>query len=271
MAGIKDSRVVKAMLSDRVWQLMAANLLVFIALHVSVLLGAGDEQIAMAVALPALPEAFIRVPWTLATYMFAQWDFFHLLFNMLWLWSFGMMLTRMGESGMRVVKAYIAGGLVAGALWVALGALHGGGGILVGSSGAVLAVIGAAGVILGRRRVQMMLFGVVQVRWLAAGVVVLCLLFDSASGSAATVAVHGAGALAGALYAVVAMRRNLRPVRKTPPAPSWSAVRRPARRGLDATEQANLDALLLKVRNGGYSALSAAEKKQLFDLSSKIK
>ena len=269
MAGTENAWL-RAVRTDRVWQLMLANLLVFLAMHALAFAGVGEHVLVRVFTLPANPLAFITAPWTLVLYMFAQWDFFHLVFNMLWLWTFGLVMTRLGVSGLRMLMAYLAGGLTAGVVWVALGALGLAHGVLLGSSAAVMGVIACGGVLLGSTRVQLMFFGNVQVRWMAVVVIVLCLLADGAQQSWATVVTHACGALAGALYAFVLKGRRPK-IRATSPKGSYTPIRRPARRGLDATEQARLDDLLLKVKSHGYAALSPAEKKTLFQLSSKIK
>lgn len=280
MAGT-DNRWLTALRTDRVWQVMAANLAVFVLVHLFEWTGHGG-WIAWLV-LPARPLDWIVCPWTAVTYMFTQWDFFHLVFNMLWLWTFGLMLTRTGLRSARVAMVYLAGGLGGALLWLILGATGAAYGVLVGSSAAVFAVIAFAGAILGRMPVQMMFLGNVQVRWLALAVIALCLLSDWSVGGWQMALTHLAGACAGVLYAM-ALRRGLfnrtrskktswstRSNRSNRPDPGYSQVRQQARRGLDATEQARLDAILLKVKKGGYAALTADEKALLFNLSSKIK
>ena len=72
----------RALRTDRVWQLMMLNLVVFVALHVLAWCGVADTALAAATALPAQPVAALTHAWTAVTYMFTQWDFFHLVFNM---------------------------------------------------------------------------------------------------------------------------------------------------------------------------------------------
>ncbi len=48
-----------------------------------------DNWILHYFALPANPEDLISRPWTVVTYMFLHIDFWHILFNMLWLFWFG--------------------------------------------------------------------------------------------------------------------------------------------------------------------------------------
>lgn len=272
MAGTdRENRWMQAIRTDRVWQLMIVNLAVFIVLHALAFFGVSMSTVATLCVLPSLPDHFVRCPWTLLTYMFSQWDVFQLIFNMLWLWTFGLILTRMDEEQRRTVKAYVIGGLTAAVVWLALGAVDVENGGLVGSSAAVLSVIGYGGVKLGRCSVQLMLFGNCQVRWMALVIIALCLLTDAGAQSATTVAVHASGAIAGALYAL-AVKHGVGRARGYSRKPAgYARQRRPYTRGLDATEQAQLDALLDKVKRGGYAALAPAEKTLLYQLSQKIR
>ena len=49
-------------------------------------------RILMFIELPADPLAFIKQPWTLVTYFFTHLSFFHILFNMLFLYWFGKLI-----------------------------------------------------------------------------------------------------------------------------------------------------------------------------------
>ena len=251
---VTDNAWLRALRTDRIWQLMAVNLLVFLGLHIASWCGVSDAALASAVALPADFASAVTHPWTVVVYMFVQYDFFHFIFNMMWLWTFGMLMMRLMVSGRTILTAYFAGGLAAAAVWLALGAMGLARDVLLGSSAAVLSVIAAGGVILGRTRVELMLFGSVQVRWLALAIIGLCILTDGTVQGAATVAVHATGVAAGALTGVPALRLS----------------RRRASHVSDADDQRTLDALLDKVHKGGYGALSAAERNKLFTISSRL-
>ncbi len=74
-------------------------------------------------------------PWTIVTYMFVHADFFHLFFNMLFLFFFGVPLEeRWG--GREFIKYYVICGL-GGALFTVLF----GGGTIVGASGAIYGIL----------------------------------------------------------------------------------------------------------------------------------
>ena len=255
----------RALRTDRVWQLMMLNLAVFVALHVLAWCGVADTALAAATALPVRPVAALTHAWTAVTYMFTQWDFFHLVFNMMWLWLFGLMMTRLMTPGRQSGVASVVGGLVGAAVWVICGAFFHAQGILLGSSAAVLAVVAYGGITLGRTRIPLVLFGAPQVRWLALVVIILCLLTDGTTQGIPTLAVHCSGAIAGVLLGLWQRRRAIRPLRR-----AAAAKEPPFKAEFTADDEAALDAILDKVRTGGYGALSPAEKKRLFSLSSRI-
>lgn len=251
-----DKTWLRVIRTDRVWQLMIVNLLVFLGVRIALWCGVAQETLVNSLTLSADFSAVITHPWTLIAYMFTQYDVFHFTFNMMWLWIFGIMIMRFMVAGRTIIASYLIGGLFAAVVWITLGATGVAQGVLMGSSAAVLAVMASAGVILWRRRVEMMFFGEVQVRWLALGVIILCMLTDGTVQGAATVAVHMAGVVAGVLIAVWNNLR-IRLVRKRYEA-------------LGSDDQAELDALLKKVHNGGYGALSSHEKQRLFAISSRL-
>lgn len=259
------------------WGLMAANLLVFLGVNIAVWCGVSAADVAHVTALPAWPAAVLTAPWTLLTYMFTQWDFMHLLSNMLWLWLFGMMAVRLGITGRQILAAYLTGGLVAGVVFVAAGALgFTGMMILIGSSSSVLSIVAMTGIMRGRYKVQLMLLGEMEVRWLSLVVIVLVMLTSSALQDAGVVAAHAAGALTGVLMAVYYMRRGASAYDRLyygrqNERPRGSAYGPYPRRGLTPAEQAELDRLLDDVRRHGYAGISPAQRSRLFELSSHIK
>lgn len=259
------------------WGLMAANLLVFLGVNIAVWCGVSAADVAHVTALPAWPAAVLTAPWTLLTYMFTQWDFMHLLSNMLWLWLFGMMAVRLGITARQILAAYLTGGLVAGVVFVAAGALgFTGMMILIGSSSSVLSIVAMTGIMRGRYKVQLMLLGEMEVRWLSLVVIVLVMLTSSALQDAGVVAAHAAGALTGVLMAVYYMRRGASAYDRLyygrqNERPRGSAYGPYPRRGLTPAEQAELDRLLDDVRRHGYAGISPAQRSRLFELSSHIK
>lgn len=70
------------------------------------------------IGVPADVEYLLSRPWTLFTYMFTQFEFLHLLFNMLWLYWFGnIFLNYFTER--KLTGVYILGGLTGALLYIA--------------------------------------------------------------------------------------------------------------------------------------------------------
>lgn len=85
------------------------------------LLGKGEEfypTLLEWIGVPADPEYLLSRPWTIFTYMFTQFDFLHLLFNMLWLYWFGSFFLNYFTER-KLTGVYLLGGLFGGLLYIA--------------------------------------------------------------------------------------------------------------------------------------------------------
>ena len=71
-----------------------------------------------ALALPASLDNLLVKPWSILTYMFMHADFFHILFNMLWLYWFGKLFL-IFFSSKHLRGLYILGGLLGGLFYIA--------------------------------------------------------------------------------------------------------------------------------------------------------
>ncbi len=228
------------------------------------------------VELPSSPAVFMTRPWTLVTYMFAQYDLLHVVFNMLWLYWFGTMFT-MTASSRRLLTLYLCGGL-AGAVLFMLGYMvlpmfHSSYGSLIGSSASVIAVVTAVAILMPHFKMHLLLIGSVSVKWIAIVTIVLVLVGVTGSNAGGEIA-HIGGGIARVLCGLwikrghgLSFRRPSR--RQTPPeAPSPSLS---SDAGLSANERAELDAILDKIKKSGYTSLTSSERDRLFSVSRKIK
>ena len=75
-------------------------------------------QLLEWIGVPADPEYLLSRPWTIFTYMFTQFDFLHLLFNMLWLYWFGSFFLNYFTER-KLTGVYLLGGLFGGLLYIA--------------------------------------------------------------------------------------------------------------------------------------------------------
>lgn len=196
--------------------------------------------------------------WSPVTYMFTHSEVMHCLFNMLWLYWFGMLWLKF-SSARRLLYLYLAGGL-GGAVTFTLVTLlsHSSAALcLEGASGAVMGIVTATAIMVPNFKMNLMFLGNVKLKWIALATIVLFALGGSGQGIDATWA-HLGGAVGGALYALWLKYMHNRP-------------RITARDHLtDADARAELDMLLDKVRTSGYASLTDNERRRLLQLSHRV-
>lgn len=258
---------------------------------------------------PSSLQELAQQPWSIFTYMFAQYDILHILFNMLWLYGFGRLFLEF-NSQKQLLALYIYGGLL-GAILFMLGynllpVFNGIDGWLIGSSASAIAIVIATAVLNPNYKVGLLFIGQISLKWIAIVSVVIFILGLSGENSGGHMA-HVGGVLAGVLYGVM-MNRGIditKPFNNTldwvanlfasikdfklpkrapkPKAKKWEQGKNnpnPSQNNSDKSsqkataspeDQAELDRILDKIKKSGYTALSADEKKRLFDVSSRIK
>ncbi|MBW6460959.1 MAG: rhomboid family intramembrane serine protease, partial [Bacteroidales bacterium] len=156
---------------------IAIWLLIAVARVLSFLFNIPDSAVGDAIAgylaLPAKMDALLSRPWTLATYMFLHIDFFHILFNMLWLYWFGRIFQEFLRSR-QLLFAYIAGGLSGGLLFIFFYNIFPvfertiDQSVALGASASVMAIVTAIAVYVPGYAVNMFLFGRVRIIYIAA-------------------------------------------------------------------------------------------------------
>ena len=166
--------------------------------------------------------------WTVVTYAFVHFGFWHILFNMYNLWIFGP----------RVEQLWSPGRFVAFYLWCALGGvmghlMFGGGGVLMGASASVMGVMLAYA--MHWPDDELLLFGVLplKVKWLVAILVVANVIqgvgsftMSGASGSSVAYTAHLGGLAFAWFYlrtpsaqSLDRLRQRISPVADTPDEP----------------------------------------------------
>lgn len=273
-------------------QLLVINVLVFVVLLVlGAVLQFSDAGGAYLVllrqlALPSDLGELLRHPWTLLTYAFTHEGFFHILFNMLNLYWFGM-LVREYLGDRRLVSIYVLGALAGAVLFLLsynlLPKLQIHPATMVGASAAVTAIILAAATLLPDYTFMLFLLGPVRIKYIAAAVVLISIAGINSANPGGQIA-HLGGALLGFIYVrqlqrgrdlgrpVVAVgewingllhgRSRLRVSHRSPQeAPS-------GKRGpLAQPAQEEIDRILEKISRSGYESLSKEEKQKLFKAS----
>ncbi|KAA6319576.1 hypothetical protein EZS27_030549 [termite gut metagenome] len=151
-----------------------------------------------------LPASFLRFsgrPWSLFSYTFMHADFLHLLFNMLWLYWFGMLFLAF-FSAKHLRGLYIVGGIFGGLLYMLCYNMFPyfrsqmEYSSIVGASASVLAVVIAVAYRKPDYSIRLLFFGNIRLKYIALVVVLSDLLFIT-SGNAGGHIAHLGGAFAG--------------------------------------------------------------------------
>ncbi|PST84175.1 rhomboid family intramembrane serine protease [Pedobacter yulinensis] len=234
-----------------------------------------DRLVATYLALPAPFSLFPQRFYTLITSMFVHAGFFHVLFNMLWLYWMGrIFLDFLNNRQFHFV--YWAGGIAGGILFllafnfIPFFASNTELAILLGASGAVMAIVVATATLVPDFTIRLLFFGDVKLKYLALVYIVLDLIGIASANAGGSIA-HLGGALLGFLYIkslksgndwsrLFKRKPKLRVVKNSQPKTAAAAQARHAER----VRQEEIDAILDKILKSGYDKLSKEEKDTLF-------
>lgn len=259
------------------WLLTATvgiSLLLWVAGAVCHLAGQSDAWISNWLALSADPIRALTRPWTLITYIVTHLNPLHLLFNSLWLYWFGLMISDIGRDR-SMLWLFLGGGVVGGLLYLLTAVLSGynPGAFLTGDSAAVLSVMTAVAILIPNRSLRLFLLGEIKVKWIAIICIVITLIGANGSGVPPQAAHFGgiAFGLALALHYKGTLRISFPRNKKKSVAPRRHNVKATLR-AIDKSlnDEERLDALLDKIRVSGYDSLSNREKTELNHISSRL-
>lgn len=251
------------------------------------------ETILKWFAVPADPVKLLTRPWTILSYMFLHYDFWHILFNMLWLYWFGrIFLEYMSEK--QLLGVYLLGGLAGAALYIiSFNVFPKFEGvylrsIALGSSASVMAIVIAISVYVPNYKIHLLLLGPVKIIYIAIASVVLDILMIRSGNSGGHLA-HLGGAFLGYYY-IQRLRKgkdlshfllklpklNLSFFEKRNQRTKFRNVYTNPRPMTDEEYNANkmdyqkkIDSILDKISKSGYDSLSKEEKELLFKSSNK--
>lgn len=242
-------------------------------------------QLTSWFVLPDDFSEFILQPWAFVTYSFLHFGFFHILFNMIWLYMFGRIVLNL-FSEKRLLTIYLLGAISGGLLYVfcynVFPIFENSRSYLIGASGAVTAIMVFMAAYAPNTQLRIFTFNI-KLWQIAAFFIILDLVRLPSSGNAGGLLAHLGGAMFGYLYARQLARgkdigkgferimdwvADLFKTRKQKP---FKKVHRSAKRSaasmskMDKTEnQKKVDAILDKISKSGYESLSKAEKDFLF-------
>lgn len=251
------------------------------------------EQLVLGyLALPADPGMILKKPWTIISYMFLHYDFFHILFNMLWLYWFGKIFLEY-LNPKKMISVYLIGGLAGGLVYVLAFNVFPAfeesvpQSVALGASAAVLAIVMAIAFYVPDYTLYLMFIGPVKLKYIALATVLIDIL-SIRSGNAGGHLAHLGGALFGFLYAwqlrrgkdmtkgfsrfmdslfnLFKPRPKMKVEYKRPESKVETDMEYNARR---AAEQQTIDQILDKIARSGYEGLTKQEKDILFKSSKK--
>lgn len=266
--------------------LIAINVVVFIVQAVLGSISAGERPlnyyISQYLAFDPSPGVAFTQPWRFVTYLFLHGSGFHLLFNMLWLWWMGRSVEE--SVGPRTFSVLYFGSGIGGAFFhIALSSLYGTS-FVIGASGAVFGIMVAFAYLYPRVPIMLLLLPPIEARFVVAGLIALDVLFLGSGDNVARL-VHLGGAGIGFLlirahYQGTDLSRFVRPIERLWNPELQRTTRKKKRKNkkmysvsdveiLEESELSDLDGILDKISKKGYDALTAEEKKKLFELSKK--
>jgi membrane associated rhomboid family serine protease len=275
-------------------KLIYINIAVFIFMTLSAVFGfllrnpeIPDKTIEL-LSVPSSLSALILRPWTVFTYMFVHKDIWHIIFNMLWLYWFGIIFLEYLDQR-KLVAVYIIGGLSGAVLYIVSFNIFPAfadvvnESVAIGASASVMAIVIAIAAYVPDYVVNLFLFGRVKIKYIALAIFLLTSVMDFSVNSGGKLA-HIGGALFGYLYSLnlrrgMDMGRGLnklidnvvtlfRPGKKLKvthkrPANEYDYNR------MKNEYQAQINAILDKISKGGYDSLTREEKELLFKESQK--
>ncbi|TYP72850.1 rhomboid family protein [Aquimarina intermedia] len=272
-------------------KLIVINVLLFLlATLVSWVIKSNPGALMQWFVLPIQLEELVIQPWSLLTYSFLHFDFWHIFWNMLVLYWFGKIVLNLFDEK-RFLTIYLLGAISGGVLFVAaynlFPVLQGSMAYLIGASAAVRAIMIFIAAYTPNTEVRIIFFNV-KLWHIGVFVVLSDLIQLPNSGNAGGLIAHMGGALFGYIYALQLQKGNdigagferfmdtlttffsfkkkspLKTVYKA------SAKKQPKKPSSNAKtvqknkDQAQIDAILDKISKSGYESLTKKEKDFLF-------
>lgn len=295
MASFRDELRHSFRSGDTLNILLLINVIVFLIIHILdavlklfLVEGFGSVTLVNFFSVPASLSKLAVEPWTLVTYQFLHFGFFHILFNLLWLFWMGRIFTEyLGTK--KLLSTYILGGIAGALLFIAaynVFPLFRGEVIsaqALGASASVLAIAIAIAAYIPDYTVHLILIGPVRLKYIALVTILLDLISISGSNAGGHIA-HLGGALYGYVFAMNLKKgkniaawfdrladriRNLlsgkkmKVVKKARPLSDEEYMHN------KKVSQERIDIILDKISRSGYGSLTSEERDILFNYSNK--
>jgi membrane associated rhomboid family serine protease len=236
-------------------------------------------------------------PWQLITYQFMHGGFYHIFFNMLMLWMFGMEIENIWGSK-KFLTYYLICGIAAGLSQLFIAPLFSTPAPTIGASGAIFGVMIAFAMMFPDRYIFLWFLLPIKAKYLIGFLFVLEIFWIGNAGSDVAHLAHLGGAIAGFLYIMldkstyVPLKSSFRSFSSgrgfSSSGNPFSGLSEKFKRKSQNIEEAKyydinhdkdddvevsqeeIDRILDKISESGYQKLSEREKKILFDASKKM-
>ena len=274
----KDNGLIKIILINIIVFVSMSMIEVFFTLSG---LGAISSGILNKLMLPADLKKFILQPWSLITYFFLHMNFMHILWNMLFLYWFGKIVNdNIGNNA--VISLYVLGGIIGGLFYMALYNIipfysdRISDSLMLGASAGVFSIVVGSATLLPNYTFYLLLLGPVRIKYIALFYVLLSFLDVTGNNAGGEIA-HLGGAFIGYLYIRqlqngINMGEGIIKILnyfnkdKSKKYETKSSIIKDENEDISQDE---IDKILDKISDSGYSSLSNKEKEKLFNASKK--
>ena len=227
--------------------------------------------------LPASLGTFILQPWSIITYFFLHMSFMHILWNMLFLYWFGKIIyDNIGNNAL--ISLYVLGGIIGGLFYMAIYNIipyyadRVSESLMLGASAGVFSVVVGSATLMPNYTFHLLLIGPVRIKYIALFYVLLS-FFDVAGTNAGGEIAHLGGAFIGYIFirqlqnginigeGIINFLNLFNEKKKE--------KKNKFQKESDETTQDEVDKILDKISESGYSSLTSKEKERLFNASKK--
>ena len=274
----KDNGLVKIILINVIVFISMSILEVFFTLS-----GMGSLFLGILnkLMLPAELLKFIIQPWSLITYFFLHMNFMHILWNMLFLYWFGKIIhDNIGNNA--VISLYILGGIIGGLSYIAIYNIipyyndRISESLMLGASAGVFSIVVGSATLLPNFSFYLLFLGPVRIKYIALFYVLLSFMDVTGNNAGGEIA-HLGGALIGYLYirqlqnginmgeGIINFINYFNNKKKI----VNKERKYKNEKNFNDVSQDEIDKILDKISESGYSSLSKSEKEKLFKASKK--
>ncbi len=247
-------------------------------------------------------ETLLYTPWTLITYMFTHTGFFHILFNLLWLYWFGKLFDYFFGSR-PMGSLYFLGGIAGAALYIAAFNIFPyfdeavKNSVMIGASASVMAIVFAVAVYRPDYSIGLLFLGRIRLIWIALALLLINLITvqttanngDPILSNAGGFFAHIGGILVGVWFAQSYKKgkditkglnsffdgvANLFKKSDKPKKSKMKVKYKKPETDMEYNtrkkkENDEIDSILDKIKRSGYDALTESEKNKLFNAGKK--